>query len=102
MKKILFLVLLCSFSPAHARQKGTLYAVIVGVSEYRHISNLVYSHRDALEMYDLLKLQTAPANLKLLTNRQATKDSILSAMNSLFTQTKPEDIVIFYFSGHGT
>jgi uncharacterized caspase-like protein len=103
MKKILFLVLLFSFSTVHAQQKGNIYAVIVGVSEYQESeNNLTYSHRDAMEMYELLKLQTATSNLKLLTNSQATKDNILSAMNSLFTQTKPEDIVILFFSGHGS
>jgi uncharacterized caspase-like protein len=102
MKKTLLIFFLFSNLLIYAQQKGELYAVIVGVSEYAQSgNNLTYSHKDAIEMYNLLKTQTTTANLKLLTNKQATRDSVLKAANELFTKTKPEDIVLLFFSGHG-
>jgi uncharacterized caspase-like protein len=85
-----------------AQQKGKLYAVVVGVSEYQQSeNNLTYSHKDAIEMYNLLALQTSTSNIQLLTNKDATEEKILKAANDLFSKTKAEDIVIFFFSGHG-
>lgn len=84
------------------QQKGNLYAVLVGVSEYEQPgNNLNYSHRDAIEMYNLFKTKTDETHLQLLTNQRATKKNILRALEEFFTKTTPEDIVIFHFSGHG-
>jgi uncharacterized caspase-like protein len=102
MKKIFFLFLCFSGVSGHAQHTGKLYAVLAGVSEYRQSeNNLTYSHQDAVEMYNLLKQQTDTSRLKLLVNRQATKAGIVDAMNRLFLQTGEDDVVIFFFSGHG-
>jgi uncharacterized caspase-like protein len=103
MKKSIFLLILFAYaSVLHAREEGKLYAVLVGVSEYRQAeNNLSYSHQDAIEMYNLLKLQTPVSNLTLLIDRQATKDSIVEATRRLFAKAQPEDQIIFFFSGHG-
>jgi uncharacterized caspase-like protein len=79
-----------------------MYAVLVGVSEYRLAkNNLNYSHLDALKMYELLKLHTPASNLRILVNGEATKDRIVKETQELFAKSLPEDIVIFFFSGHG-
>ena len=102
MRKVLFLFLCFSGVFAHAQGHGKLYAVLVGVSEYRQSeNNLIYSHQDAVEMYHLLKRQTDTSRLKLLVNREATKTAILHAMEQLFVRTGADDVVIFFFSGHG-
>jgi uncharacterized caspase-like protein len=99
---VFFSFLLFTLSFAQARQKSKLYAVVVGVSEYRQSeNNLTYAHKDALDMYNLFTLQTAASNVKLLTNKEATGDNIIQVAKELFTKTNPEDIVIFFFSGHG-
>jgi uncharacterized caspase-like protein len=101
MKKILFILLCFSGVFAQAQSGGKLYAVLAGVSEYRDGNNLTYSHQDAIEMYNLLKQHTDASRLKLLVNRQATKAGIISVMNQLFARAGADDLVIFYFSGHG-
>jgi uncharacterized caspase-like protein len=99
---LFFFLLFFIISGAQAQQKSKLFAVVVGISEYQQSgNNLTYSHKDAIEMYNLLKLQTKASNIRLLTNRQATKDNIIAAADSLFSKANPEDIVIFFFSGHG-
>ena len=95
MKKLLLILLLVF--PLHVH--GAVYAVLVGVSEYAITeNNLIYSHRDAMGMYELLKKHTTPDKIKLLINRQAKHDNIVYYTKQLFLKAKPEDVVIFYFS----
>ncbi|MCL1894645.1 MAG: caspase family protein [Holophagaceae bacterium] len=103
--KILSCILLCALFSVlgYAQQRGDLYAVLVGVSKYSNSEkNLTYCHEDAKSMYDVLKLQTHESRLKLLTDDNATQANIVMTAEALFSQTKPEDMVIFFFSGHGT
>jgi len=98
MKRMLFLLLLTLPLSIEAK----IYAVLVGVSEYEQSAiNLTNCHKDATEMYEMLKEYTHPNNMKLLTNRQATHDAIVYYTKQLFHHARPEDIVIFFFSGHG-
>ncbi|MDR1594169.1 MAG: caspase family protein [Prevotellaceae bacterium] len=95
---LLFLIPIISV----AQRSGQLYAVCVGVSEYQLTSsNLKYPNEDAKEVYELLKLHTAQSNLRLLTDSRATAENVLATLNEMFTKTRPEDIVIFFFGGHG-
>jgi uncharacterized caspase-like protein len=88
-------------SGSRPRSQGKIYAVLAGISDYATGNDLQHSHLDAIDMYRLLELQTPKANLKLLTNRQAKRDDILRAADELFRKAKPEDMVVFFFSGHG-
>ena len=82
---------------------GKIYAVLVGVSEYESSTdNLTYCHQDAIEMYELFKEHTTPERMKLLTDRQAKHDNIVYCTRQLFRQAQPDDMVLFFFSGHGT
>jgi hypothetical protein len=45
----------------------------------------------------------APANIRMLTDGQATREGILKALQEqLVAPTKPGDRVVFYYSGHGS
>jgi len=82
--------------------RGEIYAVLVGISEYEKSSNnLTYCHRDAIDMYEMLKRHTTSDKLLLLTNQQAKHNNIVYYSKQLFRRAKPEDVVIFFFSGHG-
>jgi uncharacterized caspase-like protein len=90
------------FSVEAKAAEGRLYAVVTGVAKYRQAEmNLMYSGKDAVEMYKLLRLKTDSANLRLLIDEAATADNIIAAMNSLFARSQPDDVILFYFSGHG-
>ena len=97
--KILCLLLwVLPFSSTEAK----IFAVLVGVSEYaQSANNLSFCHRDAIEMYEMLKAHTSPASMKLLTNEQAKHDDIVFYTKQLFQEAQPDDMVIFFFSGHG-
>ncbi len=107
MKKQLSLTLLfsllfsvCTFSQVN---KGTIYAVFVGVSEYANPnSNLTFCHKDATSMCEVLKYHTEEENLVLITNQAACRQNIIQKTRDLFAKAKKEDVILFYFSGHGT
>ncbi|MPR32313.1 caspase family protein [Salmonirosea aquatica] len=111
-QKALLYGVLCLFFgvPFGCRKAGakTSYAVVVGISDYKisdyRTGDLRYADQDARRFGDFLKSAaggSVPAqNIKLLTNREATKSAILQAM-SLFGKATPQDRVVFYFSGHG-
>jgi uncharacterized caspase-like protein len=98
---LLLLLLILSWSYAGSPQ-GRLYAVMAGVSKYKNPGNdLPHPRADATEIYDILKLRTEISGLRLLTDEKATVSNILKTTRELFSQTKPEDSVLFFFSGHG-
>ena len=100
LRLLFFIILLLCGSPVFSQ--GKIYAVLIGVSEYANpANNLTYCHQDAIDMYDLLKEHTSAERMALLTNRQATHSNIVYYTQKLFQQAQPEDIVIFFFSGHG-
>lgn len=88
-------------------QKQT-YAVVVGISDYKALSDrtgdLRFADRDARQVALFLRSKaggSVPAShVLLLTNQQATRSRIQQAF-TLFMQAKPDDRVLFYFSGHG-
>ena len=86
---------------------GQRWAVVVGISDYAHpdIPDLKYAHRDAQTFYDFLRSANGGAfpddHILLLTNSTATLANVRSAMFEFLHQTRSEDLVMVYFSGHG-
>ena len=87
--------------------KGKTYAVIVGISSYADddIPDLRFAHKDAEEFKNYL-LSTAggavPADqIKYLANDDATISNVYTAMKWLEDRVQKDDLVYFYFSGHG-
>jgi TolB-like protein len=83
-----------------------IHAVIVGVSEYSNSNfNLNYADADAKIFYDFLKSQSGGAipddRIKLLLNKDATRTNIVGWIKKIFENSSKEDLIIFYFAGHG-
>jgi hypothetical protein len=83
-----------------------IYAVIVGISNYASpVNQLMYPASDAKAMFDFFTSDLGgniPSyQMKLLLNENATYTNIISAMNTYFLKAGPNDVVCFYFSGHG-
>ena len=88
-----------------------VWAVLVGVSEYSKdaqamgLRNLNFSDDDAELMYKHLTSPTGGAipkeQIRLLTNDKATIKNIGAACFELFEKAEPQDLIIFYFTGHG-
>ncbi|MEL7248533.1 MAG: caspase family protein [Bacteroidota bacterium] len=83
-----------------------IYALLVGIDAYqepiRRLSGCI-KDIDRVAAY-LRSSLTEPAQLQLLTlrNEEATYQRIIQGFREHLTQARPEDVVWFHFSGHGT
>lgn len=86
------------------------WALLVGINHYKYgetygVSDLRGCLNDVADVHSLLvgKLNFPEKNIKVLKDEQATRANILSGIESwLVGQAKPNDIVVFYYSGHGS
>lgn len=80
----------------------TKYAIVIGISDYPGSANdLQYADDDAITMRAVLHDLYGYNNITLLTNMDATRDAIYSAVNDVKSKAKSDDEVFFFFSGHG-
>lgn len=82
-----------------------VYAVIVGVAKYNHSQSLQYADDDAYKIYAHLKSPEGGAlpekQIVRLIDEDASKENIIEALESLFARADGNDLILFYFSGHG-
>jgi tetratricopeptide (TPR) repeat protein/uncharacterized caspase-like protein len=104
---LIFCFFTCSILHAQQLLKGNTYAVIVGISKYQNagIRELRFANRDAQMFSDYL---TSPAggsvpqeNIRLLLDSTATNAAVYNALSWLTQTVQANDLVYFYFSGHG-
>ncbi|HTU13194.1 MAG TPA: caspase family protein [Allosphingosinicella sp.] len=95
-------------SPGLARQMRVqggprVIALAIGVSDYgERTSNLPNTDADARELYNSLRQagMLHPAS-RLLVNEEATTKNVTDALARIAAQAGPDDLFIFFFSGHG-
>ncbi len=109
MRKYLFVfLLLCSCVQVFAQQQNPRsFAVIVGITEYasKGIPALRFANRDAEAFANYLRSKEGGKveedNMRLLLNEKATTAAIYDALNWLLEEVRQNDVVYFYFAGHG-
>ena len=98
LHRILIAVLFLSLSCAGFART---YLVAVGVADYPGTDmDLTLPDNDARAIVEVYK-KNQKVTYVLLTNSEATKDRITRAIKQVFAQAKKDDIVVFFFSGHG-
>jgi metacaspase-1 len=93
----------CAAASSYAPEPRRL-AVVVGIDDYPGTdADLDGSVADARAMRDLLIQQYGfrEGDVRMLLNNQATRGNIIGAFRQHLGQARPEDVVVFYFSGHG-
>lgn len=91
--------LLMQFQLVNATNK--VHLVSVGIADYPGTANdLTLCAKDA-ETVKWLYEKNSNAVTEILTNSAATKEAILSAIRTTFKYSSTDDIVVFFFSGHG-
>ncbi len=93
-------------TPASAAKVKTLYMLSVGISNYdQHDLDLQNAANDATAMAALMNTTDPPVydkpEMKILTNAQATKDNIVTALREIAKDAGPDDLVVIFFAGHG-
>lgn len=112
---VFLLFLLFSFFSIISAEAATQKAFLVGIGTYKHLpyitskgeklDNLKGPTNDVQKIKDLLisGYNFSPDNVLVLKDQEATREAILSQFNQhLVKGTKAGDLVLFYFSGHGT
>ena len=89
---------------------GKTYALLIGVSDYQKdppVASLKYAHKDAEALAELLRSPLGgelkePDQLRLLTNKKATRAAIDEAMaNFVAPHAAPENTLILFVAAHG-
>jgi hypothetical protein len=82
-----------------------IWVVIVGVAAYENINPLTYTKDDAYRMYAFYKSPEGGSlpdrQIALLIDEDATRKNVIKAIQDIYSQAGKDDIIIFYFSGHG-
>ncbi|MDB5420463.1 MAG: peptidase caspase catalytic subunit p20, partial [Brevundimonas sp.] len=81
-----------------------VFAIMVGISDYGDDEmNLPYTDDDALKLAETLRREGVlnPSSVTL-TNAQATVAGVEDAFRRVARQAGPDDMFLFFFSGHGS
>lgn len=82
-----------------------IWAVVIGVASYNHMPSLNYTDDDAYKMYAFLRSPEGGGipdeQIKVLVDEGATRKNIMKNMTMLFENADSNDVILFYFSGHG-
>jgi tetratricopeptide (TPR) repeat protein len=85
---------------------GDRYALVIGVSTYQNpVNNLRYAQKDATDFHDALikNGKFKKENIRLLVNKDASRENIRKSIEGwLKSSSKSNDLVIIFFSGHGS
>jgi hypothetical protein len=90
--------------------EGRKFALIIGISKFRHpeggITDLRYADADARALSQFLQSPAGgrfPAdNILLLLNEQATIARLREAMTSFVSRPGSEDLLVVFFASHGS
>lgn len=79
-------------------------ALLVGINDYKGISDLRGCVNDVLDMHFTLRslFGFETRDVRVLTDSRATKDGIVHRLKWLVEGAKAGDFLIFHFSGHGS
>lgn len=82
------------------------YAILVGVNHYKDsaIGDLLYAERDAVELGETLQKVCDFDSVKLFTEATGTpcsRKELFRYIQSLESQIQEEDLLLFFFAGHG-
>lgn len=80
-------------------------ALLIGINQYgSNVSALEGAVNDVEDLRKVLieRWGFAAGDVVTLTDGQATRTAILKELDRLATRSQPGDLVLFYYSGHGT
>ena len=91
----------------HIATTSTCYLLAVGINEYKNPKlNLNFARADAESFGNLVKDRSGElyknVELHTLYDKEATREKILSKLEELSLKVSQEDVLIFYYAGHGS
>jgi hypothetical protein len=92
-----------------ATGSGKRHALVVGINDYRQgvdgaLNKLDFAARDAEALARTLSTRGGFSQdaVTLLRDAEATRDKVIEALKALRSRVGEDDVVLFYFSGHGS
>lgn len=86
-------------------EQSKVWTVLVGVSRYTTMRSLKYTDDDAFKLHSFFKSPAGGAlrdeQIRLLIDEDANRNDILKSLNYVAQQAGKNDIILFFFSGHG-
>jgi len=86
------------------KEKGEIWAVVIGISDYLHVQDLKYTDDDARAFYEYLvhTLGIPSDHVWTLFDKGATLKQMKTVLGTdLKQKDRPNDTVIIYYAGHG-
>ena len=86
------------------KSRGHIWAIVIGINQYRNTRNLKYAVNDARAFKGYLKEYVGIPDERIfyLENQNATRDNIQSLLGTqLKRKASKEDTVIIFYAGHG-
>jgi Caspase domain/Glucodextranase, domain B len=79
------------------------FLVVIGINDYQSWPHLNNSFKDANDVYETLisKYNFERENATLITNAQATRNTLYNTLRSHIEKVSSNDNLLIYFSGHG-
>ena len=97
---ILLLIAVLAAMPQHVFSRN--YVFCVGLNSYSmDVGQLRVSTNDAKTIKKVFQ-KNGHSNVSIITDSAATREAVLRGMKYTFARAKSDDVVIFFFSGHGT
>jgi hypothetical protein len=82
--------------------RGRVYGVFAGITDYAESSDLPYCAEDAVKLEESLDATGLLASQSVvLTDSAATIDAVRNALARVAQRAGPDDLVLFFWSGHG-
>lgn len=97
----IFFIIIALFAFTTQESHAKVILVSVGIGDYpKPINKLNLPTKDAVAMKTLID-KNGDAATAILLDSEATKSAILSEIHARFDHASTDDIIIFFFSGHG-
>ena len=77
---------------------GNKWAILFSEEKYSYVNTLTYPNDDNFIMRTVLK---SKGNFNILYYMDKTKAQIKSYINQMVSKVKPDDLLLFYYAGHG-
>lgn len=90
----------------HVAQRTDILALVIGVGQYQYsVDPLKYAAADAQSFHDFLRSPEGGGlpldRIRLLLNKEATRENIIKGMEWLASKAFENDLVIIYLATHG-
>lgn len=81
---------------------GTVYALLVGINDYRAVRPLKGAVNDIRRVSELLDSMTAQVDSRSLVDGAATRAAVAAGITGHLGRARASDTALFWFSGHGS